>query len=670
MSLLGGAECSTASNPLSQFSKHVHDDRSQYLERLTGSRADGGSQSIRDKAPVGGQDAMLEGFLQSPDRSLSNPVTALPATFDQIRQELSNLPLSSDPRVGASTEWTAEFNRSDIGAERGMEMGWEAAASAQLDLSAAESVPFDQLASSQRTYTATSISSAPTMAQQSQQQRPLGRPMMGSWLSPLNMGTYSSTMTSPLRAGMTARPMEGKGKGRLVELDDDKWEAQFAQVDDAQRQDHDRDATARAAMAQELEEMDRVGTNDTSDLDGLWRGIHAETGRQLDELLRGEDIGMNIKANEMGDMYLTNEDMQGLRIHDGFSTDPDMGEYIFEEDNPFQDMADPFAEGMRIMEEGGNLSLAALAFEAVVRKDPEHVQAWTMLGNAQAQNEKESPAIRALERALRLDPTNLSALMGLAVSYTNEGYDMSAYRTLERWLATKYPDIVQAAVPPKPAEDIDMMFSGRVQFATHLRSMFIQAAQLSPAGEAMDPDVQVGLGVLFYGAEEHDKAVDCFSAALASTETGTSNGRTQRHLLWNRLGATLANSGRSEEAIAAYEEALRLRPNFVRARYNLGVSCINIGVLEAAAQHLLGALAMHKIMVKDGMERRRGLVQGGLGNVENTIPEGDGIYGSLNPSTNLFDTLRRVFVQMGRSDMAGLVGPSIDLDMFRKDFDF
>jgi peroxin-5 len=42
----------------------------------------------------------------------------------------------------------------------------------------------------------------------------------------------------------------------------------------------------------------------------------------------------------------------------------------------------------------------------------------------------------------------------------------------------------------------------------------------------------------------------------------------------------LANSGKSEEAIDAYHRALDLKPTFVRARYNLGVSCINIGCYE------------------------------------------------------------------------------------------
>ncbi len=48
-------------------------------------------------------------------------------------------------------------------------------------------------------------------------------------------------------------------------------------------------------------------------------------------------------------------------------------------------------------------------------------------------------------------------------------------------------------------------------------------------------------------------------------------------LLWNRLGATLANGGKPEEAIAAYHKALELRPTFTRAIYNLSVSCLNLG---------------------------------------------------------------------------------------------
>lgn len=337
---------------------------------------------------------------------------------------------------------------------------------------------------------------------------------------------------------------------------------------------------------------------------------------------------------------------------------------MFESDNIFKEVTNPFEEGVRIMKEGGNLSLAALAFEAAVQKDPQHVEAWVLLGSAQAQNEKETPAIRALEQALKIDPNNLSSLMGLAVSYTNEGYDSTAYRTLERWLSIKYPKIIS---PTELSADVDIGFTDRQILHEKVTDLFIRAAQLSPDGEHMDPDVQVGLGVLFYGAEEYDKAVDCFSAALASTESGTSNQQDQVHLLWNRLGATLANSGRSEEAIAAYEKALTLRTNFVRARYNLGVSCINIGCYEEAASHLLGALAMHKVAENEGREKARDILGGADGGVSEA--ELDRMI-SQNQSTNLYDTLRRVFSQMGRRDLSDRVVAGMDVESFRGEFDF
>ena len=65
----------------------------------------------------------------------------------------------------------------------------------------------------------------------------------------------------------------------------------------------------------------------------------------------------------------------------------------------------------------------------------------------------------------------------------------------------------------------------------------------------------------------------------------------QDSLLWNKLGATLANSSRSEEAVEAYQHALHISPGYVRTRYNLGVACVNLGAykyVEFLAQPVLG----------------------------------------------------------------------------------
>ena len=95
--------------------------------------------------------------------------------------------------------------------------------------------------------------------------------------------------------------------------------------------------------------------------------------------------------------------------------------------------------------------------------------------------------------------------------------------------------------------------------------MFLTAAREGAAKGTIDPEVQVGLGVLFYSNSSYDQAKDCFEAALQV--------RPNDFLLWNRLGATLANGGNPEDAIEAYQKALELRPTFTRAIYNLSVSC-------------------------------------------------------------------------------------------------
>ena len=398
----------------------------------------------------------------------------------------------------------------------------------------------------------------------------------------------------------------------------------------------------------------------------IWNGVKQETNASRD--LLEDDALTNHFGDDVYDQWKDFEGQFGDVRANEFGRGPELGTYMYEENNVFKDVANAYEEGQKIMREGGNLSLAALAFEAAVQREPEFVDAWVALGQAQAQNEKETPAIRALEHALKLDPNNLDALMGLSVSYTNEGYDSLAYRTLERWVSVKYPNL---GVKPRGLDDAgddEMGFTDRHILHEKVTNLFLEAAQMNPDGDNVDVDVQVGLGVLFYGSEDYDKAVDCFTAALNSAHHGVLKREGEEHLLWNRLGATLANSGRSEEAIEAYSRALEMRSNFVRARYNLGVSCINLGVQEEAAVHLLGALSMHKVMEVEGMQKAKEMLRDGSGN---DVP--DEVVESLlqqNQSTNLYDTLRRVFTQMNRRDLAEMVGADMDLDAFRGEFEF
>ena len=61
MSFLGGAECSTAGNPLSQFTKHVQDDKSLQRDRLVGNGSSGAQESFRSPRNGPGQDEVSDG---------------------------------------------------------------------------------------------------------------------------------------------------------------------------------------------------------------------------------------------------------------------------------------------------------------------------------------------------------------------------------------------------------------------------------------------------------------------------------------------------------------------------------------------------------------------------------------------------------------------------------
>ncbi|KAK0539013.1 Peroxisomal membrane signal receptor PTS1 [Tilletia horrida] len=395
----------------------------------------------------------------------------------------------------------------------------------------------------------------------------------------------------------------------------------------------------------------------------------------IDEMLGMNHPGGGLGMGEAGRMETAGIDGTEDRLLNGIgSVDdngyPRLGTYRFTANNPYAYHQDPLAEGLRLLSSGGSIADAALLFEVATQREVqggtggeqgevdrnrrERSEAWRRLGEAQAMNERETQAIRALEEAIKIDAGNLEAYMSLAISYTNEGYDAAAHNTLERYIQRAYPHIKPVPLPAELGGDGQDPVEGTQGMnpwasLNRVTSLFLSAAREGNARGAIDPEVQVGLGVLFYSSASYDQAKDCFQAALSV--------RPNDFLLWNRLGATLANGGKPEEAIQAYHRALELRPTFTRAIYNLSVSCLNLGAHQEAAEHLLSALALQKTHVLPD------------------VPEGEQApavpLAEAHESHNLWSTLRRIFLSMDRMDLAQIAHAGTPLEQFKKQgFDF
>ncbi|XP_054646009.1 PEX5-related protein isoform X3 [Dunckerocampus dactyliophorus] len=266
--------------------------------------------------------------------------------------------------------------------------------------------------------------------------------------------------------------------------------------------------------------------------------------------------------------------------------------YYFHTDNPYKDLPNAFEEGLKKSREG-DLPNAVLLLEAAVLQDPHDSEAWQVLGTTQAENENEQAAIVSLQRCLELHPNNLAALMALAVSLTNTGMRYDACEALLRWLRhnPKYKQLLKGKNHLLGSPNSQRRMSQAPNVGRHesamlpeVKELFLEAAQHN--SDTVDPDLQTGLGVLYNLSGEFNKAVEAFNTALSV--------RPEDYLLWNRLGATLANGDRSEEAVEAYTRALELQPGFIRSRYNLGISCINLGAHREAASNFLTALSLQR----------------------------------------------------------------------------
>lgn len=179
----------------------------------------------------------------------------------------------------------------------------------------------------------------------------------------------------------------------------------------------------------------------------------------------------------------------------------------------------------------GDLDNAILAFQADVEMHDQNSEGWRMLGECHAEHDEDKKAIACLQRAIDRDAYNLNALLSLGVSHVNELDSMHALHTLKAWIQhnPKFHGLVLVA-----NENTDGNLMSQVM------QLMLQAQSYDPT----DIDVQTVLGVLYNVSKDYQAAAKCFRLVMQNDPTD--------YTVWNKLGATLANSNQSDEAIPAY----------------------------------------------------------------------------------------------------------------------
>eukprot|EP01059_Diplonema_ambulator_P027843 TRINITY_DN46512_c0_g1_i1.p1 TRINITY_DN46512_c0_g1~~TRINITY_DN46512_c0_g1_i1.p1 ORF type:complete len:549 (+),score=150.72 TRINITY_DN46512_c0_g1_i1:171-1649(+) len=330
------------------------------------------------------------------------------------------------------------------------------------------------------------------------------------------------------------------------------------------------------------------------------------------------------------------EMMEGDEWAKEFTGVADPSDYPFEEDNPFMFHENPFEEGLKL-KEAGCLPQAALAFEATVRKEPDHHAGWKQLGLTQADNEKDKHAVAALLHARRIVEHDEEVLIQLGVSLTNEGRRDQALETFRDWLAAHpvHGEFSKKAMAIADTSDgfADVARGYAVDYFEKQDKDTKRTIDLyeTVLRQAPDPSLHAVLGVLHHMNRDFNRAAYHYQSLLEHP------GKDQDSKLWNRLGAIQANGGNHEEALQSYNKALDLNPSFVRTHYNIGIAYSQLNRQDLSAKSFLRALEL-----------------------QSTGPgSGKPDFGAMD----IWDSLRRTFSVMGRNDLYELTWKG-DLSLF------
>ncbi|KAL7495608.1 hypothetical protein ACHAWT_009603 [Skeletonema menzelii] len=374
------------------------------------------------------------------------------------------------------------------------------------------------------------------------------------------------------------------------------------------------------ATVSSQDELHHEGFTDHASIERLaqaWRDAEAEYAEEFDNDIDGDYDVSNIAGlynntdatTAVGDLnHVTTttaephyEFSDESRTY-GCVTTPltDIAPTLNESTNPTNNFPeDLFEQGLQHFEEG-NISEAILCFESTLRNiDPEHADAWRMLGRCHTENDEDSKAIVCMTRAIERDPFSPETLLALGVSYVNELDHERAVETLKSWVAN-HPLYAGMDMEGALKEEEDLYGSDehdfdegarrgmRQQTMAEMRDverLLLRALDIDNTADAA-ADVYEALGVVYNVSRDYDAAVDSFQRAIEV--------RPDDYQLRNKLGATLANSNRSEEALSSYRVALSLKPKYARGWLNMAIAHSNLHNYSEASRCYLQTLCLNQ----------------------------------------------------------------------------
>jgi peroxin-5 len=240
------------------------------------------------------------------------------------------------------------------------------------------------------------------------------------------------------------------------------------------------------------------------------------------------------------------------------------------------EFVDLMSEGMKHFNEG-NTAEAIKCFESELRNvDADNSDAWLMLGKCHAENDEDRKAIICLENSVERDPYSSEALLSLGVSYVNELNHEKALIHLNNWVKNN-----------PTYSGLEHVENSEQSALMKLKSLLNRAKEFDEKNGNVEKSVDVleTLGVVCNVTREYEEGVQCLQAAA--------NARPENYQLWNKLGATLANSNRSEEAQHAYHKALTIKPKYARSWLNLAISHSNLQNFDESARCYLQTLSLN-----------------------------------------------------------------------------